>query len=241
MNAYVDIMDVTKTSVVNSLRVKILPERTIKYKVWFLKDTPDNAATDVPSDARPYFKKEFFQTFLNNAYRQACIQFEEVSQPEEVTFDYDTDNDGLDYQPDRGGPVSPEYTALKKDGRFTAQLNFVVCDKLNHWLPGVQGLGTEGLNRVFLFTSRFRGVGPDTYYRIPWVAAHEAGHAFGLSTRNRELADETYKCHDSGRFPVDFGRDEGLMKQKGFHDSVWLRHEDWIRANEMVPSLRPAQ
>lgn len=236
-DAVVEIWDTANKSLLNVLMVKVLPERKIPFRIWYMKDVvPANQTIAIPDDAKSAFGG--VEQTLKDAFHQACIDFEQTHSPNEIEINYDSDGDGaLDVNKPQGGD-DVEFTNMLNSTQFTAKLNIVVARKLIYYPPAnVQGVGPPRANKVFVFTDAFTAPGgPPTYNRIPWVCAHEVGRARELSTRNANL-NTVERNHESGRFPGDPYRQpydlpgEGLMKQWPKKDQIWLRHEDWIEAN----------
>jgi len=247
-DAFVDVRNKATGKVINTLSVKVMPERTIQYRVWYLKDVqPASDLTQIGPTPRPYFE-ELLKQKLQNAFHQACIDLVEAGTPQEVVVNYDSNGDGaLQVNTAANGPPHPEFTDMLNDTtHFTAKLNILVARRgIRYPTPNFQAVGSEEVNKVFVFTDSFLPAGaPEnspahTYSRIPHVCAHEVGHALGLSTRNQNLTTSFGK-HDSGRFPGFPWRQplelpaEGLMIQRPKKDQMWMRHEDWKKANEIA-------
>jgi hypothetical protein len=59
-----------------------------------------------------------------------------------------------------------------------------------------------------------------------WGIRHEVGHTFGLATRNEGGAGH----HDSG--PPPPGTDMLMLPRHPNPEPIWMRHEDWQKAND---------
>ncbi len=93
-DAWVEVWDKAGGSLLNVLNVRVLPERTIMYRVWYLKDVqPASDLTQIGPTPRPYFE-ELLKQKLQNAFHQACIDLVEAGTPQEVVVNYDSNGDG---------------------------------------------------------------------------------------------------------------------------------------------------
>jgi hypothetical protein len=89
---------------------------------------------------------------------------------------------------------------------------------------------------------------PPNYNMFTSVAAHELGHALGLSTRRAPDKHEPpiLSPHDLGVFPgegtgrIGLINTHGLMFTESDAYTKWLRHEDWYRANSRATNFKKA-
>jgi hypothetical protein len=247
-DAWVEVWDKSKfgqphAQPLKVLNVTVLPERNITYRVWYLKDPQlvdgkQDSRTQVPAEARKEFAN--LEKKLKTAFFQACIDFEEADPPEEIESDYDRDGNGVLQINNRDGSSHTEFVRMLDSEQFTEKMNVVVVRGVrDYFAERLGGVAREAANKVFVFTEPLvLPTGTNGYDRIQWICAHEIGHALGLSTRNRHLPSlSLLRGHDSGPFPsllmgLDLRfRTEGLMIQHAKDDLLWMRHEDWRKAN----------
>ena len=231
--------------VTTKLTVRVLPERKVKVGIWRVED-PTTTVTIVdgkkvhtrktklpewlPSDA-DVIKR------LKQVYRQACITVEQDIQaghctpPGSVNFvECDISGNGkLEFA--TRAPFGPEYDVLK-NAPMGAPLNLVFLADTSLMASGVYP--NDG-NKIFVFGNRFS---PDNTTKphpllIPDTCAHEMGHALQVSTRNANSTDYLRKNHDSGPWPdgVEQAPIGGIMNAPRFGRAMWLRYEDWNKAN----------
>lgn len=203
--------------VLATLRIRILPERTIDLGVWYVTDSR-SPATALPAGVP---SPEDIRTHLNTVYRQACIKFELHKGPDNQPMNpnipnvaYDNNGDG-NLNADRSG--DPEYDAVAHRV-YPAKMNIIILKKLLKtanpgesplgFAPGLIDSAAEG--RVLLFTHKFTPIEhvSRTDYLFMAACAHEVGHQLRLTTRAGKVPPEAKvhaakaDYHDLGLFPV---------------------------------------
>jgi hypothetical protein len=208
---------------------------------------------------------------MNDTWQQAGLTFvlnTQKSGPKDVHYDLNLDGmlPGLQANNEQNVlETTPALTApgsVKQPNGTGAKLNVIILagclvqDKIkilnNPTQPiGICGFtptnGDEGVlnSQIFALLKPCGNLSiPD--YKATFINnfSHEAGHAFGLATRNGWIPSEGKRggdhFHDNGRFPHDgMRRFGGMVPSTGLMywqpgSSQWMRHEDWQRSNDLA-------
>lgn len=261
VNAQVEVQHKNTGQVIQVLKVKVLPLITVDLGIFRVEDSVD-LAHEKKSKLDPTLPDNAaIIKSLNRFFIQCGVRFALNGSSQNYTganalhFDIATPANGyLDGMKDSDGEVNylKSQTGLK-----TGKLNLVILHglnaKVNGRIPG--GFAPPNGSQVFVFSSSFEDDTQDRadgFPRLKQVCAHELGHALGLSTRlNYEPKTgktNTYygAGHDIGLFPREVNLQEdpdgapvtGLMWPVAGDHHRWVRHEDWVKANEKAQDFR---
>jgi hypothetical protein len=212
-----------ESQVVARLKVHVFEERTVSVGIYRVTDpnSPDTAPVAAANSAA-------IIATLDDVFKQCGIRFTNAVNAEaERAYD-------VDPQDGRYNDTTAERNGLLLETFNQGQLRLILIKNSGIVYPENQNayVRATNLERISLLFVTQCGE------HLSIIAAHEIGHALGLSTKNNAGDNEN---HDEGPYPegtislMQAGRDaQGNIRP---HPGRWLRQEDWKLANTKAGRL----
>lgn len=225
--------------VLQTLNVQVMPTYKVRLAISFVEDSNSVAGngspgTQIAANYKTPQTRQGIVDQLNEIYRQARLYFVDVTPAGKMNLNifYDSSQSitfqgGLNGLVDRPFPAMVGEFELIESGVESNTIHIFIARQLNYGNILGETTGTHAI------------VGADNCGSVDIlkrVCAHEAGHALGLSKK-----DTDGHGHDNTGQPRRYDSFSLMYESisSGFDDR-WIRHEDWIQANDEFVRKHPA-